>query len=226
MATAGIFFPVVLGEPRTIVDQRGGDAWRNAIYDFQTLITGVSAVVAAYLAIKQSQVIEANSERRHQQLLELNLRPARLMISRSVFPMVEYIEIALPEMQSWHDALTAEGGAWFVAQNMIDLRRATTHWANIVHDDQLDVAKKYFDGHMEHALRRSRQAAQNINLGVSNLEMRLAPLTGRDGEKELVTGAMQEPVGLIAAQLQDLLEFLTEFATGLRKLEKDYLKSA
>ncbi|MCA2408440.1 hypothetical protein [Rhizobium leguminosarum] len=225
LAIFGISLPVIFGEARQVDDQHGGDAWRNTIYDFQTLVTGVAAVLAAYFAINQSRVVEANSERRHQQLMELSLRPARLMIDRTVFPMVEYIENALEDIEGWHQRVAGESGAWFVAQNLSDLRKMAASWRETVYDEQLGIAEAYFDGHMVHALRRAREAAESILLSVSNLEMRLSPFTGYVGEQEHITAAFQLPVKGIETHLWTLLEFLSKFDDGLRKLERDYLKS-
>ncbi|MBY3342706.1 hypothetical protein [Rhizobium laguerreae] len=224
-ATVGISLPVIFGEPRKVDDQHGGDAWRNAIYDFQTLITGVAAVAAAYFAINQSRVVEANSERRHQQLMELSLRPARLMIDRTVFPMVEYIEDALEDIKGWHQRVAVESGAWFVAQNLPDLKKMADSWNEIVFDEQLGIAEAYFDGEMVHALRLSREVAKTLLRNVLNLEMQMSPLTGYVGEEEEITDVLREPVKQIELRLATLEEFLSKFDDGLRKLERDYLKS-
>ncbi|RFB91788.1 hypothetical protein B5K08_15955 [Rhizobium leguminosarum bv. trifolii] len=225
VATFGICLPIMFGEPRKIDDQHGGDGWRNAIYDFQTLITGVAAVVAAYFAINQSRMVEANSERRHQQLMELSLRSARLMINRTVFPMVEYIEEALENVEGWHKRIAADGGAWFLAKNFIHLKKMSGSWQEIVYDEQLGIAEAYFDGAMVHALRRSRETTKSITGRVITIEYRLTPLTGYDGEQEVITGVLQEFVDGLDQDLRTLLEFLTEFRDGLRKLERDYLKT-
>lgn len=68
MLAVAIVFPAVFGEAPTFSDRSGGDPWRNFVYDFQTLITGVLAVGAGFATIWQMRISDALQERRHQQL--------------------------------------------------------------------------------------------------------------------------------------------------------------
>ncbi len=81
-----ILLPTIFGEPRIIADQTGGDSWRNFIYDFQTLITGVLAIAAAYFTINSSQRIDKEADRRHVELVGLTLRADRLRVERLLHP--------------------------------------------------------------------------------------------------------------------------------------------
>ncbi|RVK13459.1 hypothetical protein [Sinorhizobium meliloti] len=65
---AVLILPAIFGEPPTFDDRRGGDPWRNFVYDFQTLITGVLAVGAAVATIQQMRASDALQVRLHQQL--------------------------------------------------------------------------------------------------------------------------------------------------------------
>lgn len=70
------FLPALFGDPPN-ADGGGGDTWRRFIYDFQTLITGYAAIAAAFWTVAQMRTSDALQERRHQQLLELTIRPER-----------------------------------------------------------------------------------------------------------------------------------------------------
>ncbi|MBB3462004.1 hypothetical protein [Rhizobium sp. BK377] len=96
---AGIVIPVLWGEPRSVSGQDGGDYWRNTIYDFQTLITGLAAVLAAAFTVgKMQQTIDVmertdrESDRRHRELVGLTRRPDRLRLQRAVFPQLQDLQ--------------------------------------------------------------------------------------------------------------------------------------
>ncbi|MBB2715605.1 hypothetical protein EFR00_25040 [Rhizobium sophoriradicis] len=86
---AGLLFPVTLGEPRAVQGSSGGDSWRNLIYDFQTLITGLAAVFAAAVTIRTMERTDRESERRHRELVMIQMRPERLKVSRALFPQIQ-----------------------------------------------------------------------------------------------------------------------------------------
>jgi hypothetical protein len=99
---SGIILPALFGEPRG-PDGRGGDHWRNTIYDFQTLFTGLAAVVAAAYTVRTMEETERRSEKRHNELMSLQLRADRLKIERALNPQLyELIKIqkALQDIKS------------------------------------------------------------------------------------------------------------------------------
>ena len=91
---AAVILPVLFGAPRQIGDQEGGDPWRNIIFDFQTLLTGLLAVGAASWTVMTMERTDKEAERRHRQLVQLNLRADRLRIDRLVFPSLQDLKIS------------------------------------------------------------------------------------------------------------------------------------
>jgi hypothetical protein len=86
VVTAAVFPPVIFGHAPGKPDRVGGDDWRNVIEDFQTLITGIFAVGAAYLTVRQMQASDRKSDRRHQELVSLTLRSDALRVERLIVP--------------------------------------------------------------------------------------------------------------------------------------------
>lgn len=84
--------PLFFGEARSIKDQAGGDSWRNFIYDFQTLIGGGAAIIAAWYTIRQMRITDEKSEARHRELVALQLRSDRLRVERMLFPALSDLE--------------------------------------------------------------------------------------------------------------------------------------
>ncbi|QIO68176.1 hypothetical protein [Rhizobium leguminosarum] len=110
VVVAGIIVPVLLGEPRSVSGQEGGDYWRNTIYDFQTLITGLAAVLAAAFTVgKMQQTIDVmertdrESDRRHRELTKLGLRSEKLKMERVLFPQLFELRATLEHFKDFGD---------------------------------------------------------------------------------------------------------------------------
>lgn len=91
--------PLFFGEARSIKDQAGGDSWRNFIFDFQTLIGGGAAILAAWYTVRQMRITDEKSEARHRELVALQLRSDRLRVERMLFP-------ALDDLEDCYDAIS------------------------------------------------------------------------------------------------------------------------
>lgn len=71
--------------PPTLFGSHEGELWAF-VNKYQTLITGMLAVAAAGLTIRQSQGTDAKNERRHQQLMQFQLHPYRVKLERALNP--------------------------------------------------------------------------------------------------------------------------------------------
>ncbi|TBH55042.1 hypothetical protein [Rhizobium leguminosarum] len=112
VVAAGVLLPVIFGEPRTVQGSTGGDSWRNVIYDFQTLITGLAAVFAAAITIRTMEKTDRRSERRHRELVELQLRPDRLRLGRALHPQIaelKHMTIIISDYHKLRDELRGGG---------------------------------------------------------------------------------------------------------------------
>jgi hypothetical protein len=101
--STGLLLPAVFGEPRT--ENSTGDAWRNFIYDFQTLLTGFFAVAAAFVTFYQMQKFDAQSAKRHEEQVKLAFRPDVLLMERAYSPSVETI-------REWRDDMRRISSKW------------------------------------------------------------------------------------------------------------------
>ncbi len=70
-----IFVPSIFGDTNT-------DGWAKWVSDFQTLIAGTAAVVAASYTVAQMKVSDALQERRHRELLRSGLRQEQAAAER------------------------------------------------------------------------------------------------------------------------------------------------
>ncbi|CAN7759907.1 hypothetical protein LJR257_006812 [Ensifer adhaerens] len=62
-----LLLPAMFGEPRN-ADGSGGDFLRNFVFDFQTLLTGLLAIGAAYWTLREMRISDEVQERRHFEL--------------------------------------------------------------------------------------------------------------------------------------------------------------
>ncbi|MCJ2874815.1 hypothetical protein JUM41_11265 [Rhizobium pusense] len=119
--------PIFFGEPRSVKDQVGGDSWRNFIYDFQTLIGGGAAIIAAWYTVRQMQFTDEKSELRHRELVALQLRSDRLRVERMVFPSLADL------LESWEVIAAFKGD---VLRSLVaDEPKTVAHVANELNKD-------------------------------------------------------------------------------------------
>lgn len=87
-AIVATVLPAIFGTAPEAADgfKRLGDPWHDFVYNYQTLITGVAAVAAAFLTIRQMTRTDESSERRHQELLALSHRSDRMRLERALNP--------------------------------------------------------------------------------------------------------------------------------------------
>ena len=117
---AVILPPIFFGEPRIVDGQSGGDSWRNVLYDFQTLFTGILALGAAALTIVQSRLVDERQQKRHNDLLELQMRPDKLRVERAY---VAYDQVKKCNMliSGWHVPPVRNDGERFSADEYRNL---------------------------------------------------------------------------------------------------------
>ncbi|NLS00204.1 hypothetical protein HGP17_25545 [Rhizobium sp. P38BS-XIX] len=129
--------PVIFGEPRK-ADGTGGDPWRNTIYDFQTLITGLLAltgagatVFAALATIKQMRDDDHQQDLRHRRQMYLDRR--REMIAAKRF--LDRITPILVNVNEHASTILnrLEGDAYGYDQLEQEPTRSWSHWERVAY---------------------------------------------------------------------------------------------
>ncbi|TCU35426.1 DUF1109 domain-containing protein [Rhizobium azibense] len=135
-----------------------GDPWRNFVFNYQTLITGIAAVVAAFFTIRQISETDSRQERRHNELVKLQMRPDRLCMERAINPQLEHIRYINTKLRAYDFGLESFAemkGApewhWLtkVSQDWIE---DLTGLQEIIKRPQFRDALYLFDGRTTHAI--------------------------------------------------------------------------
>lgn len=170
--TAAIAFPVIFGSAAEFTDRQGGDPWRNAIYDFQTLITGVLAVVAATATVLQMQVADRKSDERHRQSMELALRGDRLLLQRALVPQIDHMRECFEAMNRLyerfveHSANVGENGFppvddwWWEFQKVFDVI------GEAIERPHFKDGERLFDGDLSYRIGDLRRHTKRLQPGV------------------------------------------------------------
>lgn len=88
------FIPALLGAPPSIFEIQGAYWLRDFVFDFQTLITGALAVLAAYLTVVAGLEIDAKQQDRHDETTALTLRADLRTMDRALYPqLTDFSEI-------------------------------------------------------------------------------------------------------------------------------------
>lgn len=224
VATA-IVLPVVFGVPRNVEGSTGGDSWRNLIYDFQTLITGIAAVLAAAITIRTMEKTDRESDRRHRQLMELTLRPDRLKVSRSVEPFLPAIIQAIADLNNIIHPTgideTKEVGSQMVYAAGVE--NYTTALMQILGNPQLNEAYQLFEGKLAIDLEQARQQVAWVQSAGRSLfkEIKTKSIAGEpDIEIFVAAESSIKSLTINAILLRGCLE---EVRSGLSTLSDLYL---
>lgn len=171
---AGLIMPIFLGEARTIKDQSGGDPWRNIIFDFQTLFTGIMAVGAATYTIMQSRIIDERQQKRHEQMFELQIRPDKLRLARA-YAFVDILRKHRVALVAWEpEGLLErlEDGKDFTASMKTRLMIMQAYCQLALSElakDEMQNVKDLFDGAMHHHFNLLEQTLREIDQAFANL---------------------------------------------------------
>ncbi|MGO7022868.1 hypothetical protein ACCS69_03395 [Rhizobium johnstonii] len=224
VATA-IVLPVAFGEPRNVEGSTGGDSWRNLIYDFQTLITGIAAVLAAAITIRTMEKTDRESDRRHRQLMELTLRPDRLKVSRSVEPFLPAIIQAIADLNNIIHP-TGIDDVEDVGRQMIyadGVDNYTTALMQILANPQLNEAYLLFEGKLAIDLEQARERVARVQSAGRNLfkEIKTKTIAG-ETEVEIFVAA-QSSIKSLTINAILLKGCLEDVRSGLSTLSDLYL---
>ncbi|MGO7593764.1 hypothetical protein [Rhizobium leguminosarum] len=83
--------PVAFGGP--------SGALATFINQYQTLITGIAAVGAAYLTVRQMRATDSEAQRRHEEIAQLMIRADKLRIERMLFPQFAELRVLYKQLR-------------------------------------------------------------------------------------------------------------------------------
>ncbi len=149
------FLPIFLSEPRVIKDQSGGSYWRNIIFDFQSLITGALAVLAAAYTIRFSMIFDQRQQKRHDEMMAFTMRRELQTLERAFYPQVDdfmnIVDRRLQLIQFQNGDIAENALAWFsniCAFHQSDLLALR----EIVERQQFNDGLPLFNGRLSRAL--------------------------------------------------------------------------
>lgn len=104
-----LILPAIFGTPPTFDDRSGGDPWRNFVYDFQTLITGVLAVCAAWATVHQMRRSDELQLQMHR-ALRRDSRAAEIRMVQRLLAWAEKVDRQIDLIK------TNTSGEWFIQE--------------------------------------------------------------------------------------------------------------
>jgi hypothetical protein len=152
-----ILLPLIFGEARQVAGQTGGDTWRNFIYDFQTLIGGGAAIIAAWVTVHQMRITDQKSESRHEELIALQMRADRLRVERMLHPSLNNLKLRYEAISSWKTfplkkLVSSEPQS--VVYILYDLMLECDDVLKIISRNAFANAAELLDGNMTYAMER------------------------------------------------------------------------
>ncbi len=165
--------------------ENGTSCLRDFLSEFQTLITGLAAVIAASATIYVMHRTDAAQEARHKELVQLTLRSDRLSVERALIPqaaelqrILMAIDFGISRATNRRHGEDFREGAAELAGN---LSRALTLCEKVINRQAFIDGSKLFDGHLAAStdhFRRELESRRNrchdaigpLNFGRSDAE--------------------------------------------------------
>jgi hypothetical protein len=194
------------------------------IFEFQTLITGILAVGAAYFTVKQMRETDRLAERRHNEQMDIHKLPIKLKVERTIIPALRYFDLFGGTFVSTYNRLCSEEAPLkdrlldYQREAIIVLRTAQALQYQLDAKEWKDVTDLFganINGQFE-------QAKMGIATLVSSADIitkcQISETIPRgdamaDKELEIIT----YPINLLSAQ-----QALNEFSDELKALAKRY----
>lgn len=139
----------------------------GVLYDFQSLFTGLLAVAAAYLTVKEMRKTDENSEKRHQAAMRLAIRGDRLNVHRALHPQFQELRHIAKEMEELdrlkgqmdRDRVEAMRFGQFASYDRNDMETLILQTyplirqiKSVLHRHQLEQGADLFDGDLTYRL--------------------------------------------------------------------------
>lgn len=173
---AAILLPLVFGSSRIIEGQTGGDGWRNFIFDFQTLLTGILAIAAAWWNITVMRAVDRESDRRHKETLEKGKIEETRIIERAVNPQIAHInaglEIIRMQKRQMLSINTLEGQLDRLATLAPVLAFFIRNLEDALSRQQIQEGMRFFDGELTYQISALRRRVTEAVKAVEVIEKR------------------------------------------------------
>ncbi len=221
---AAVVPPILFGDAPQFDDRKGGDTWRNTIYDFQTLFTGLAAVAAAAMTILVMERTDARQEARHRELVRLSLRADLLRISRAVYPQLDELPHFLEEIDTLCRAFAGDTSK--IRKSIYDdpprYVRTIKDLSTFMNRPVLREARPLFDRDTAYAYARIIDASEKLEKLWEGYEQQIRDqLNAQRTEAEILDWLLQDAL-ITRSFLETLVEHLDGFYSGLRGLADGY----
>jgi len=197
-----------------------GMAWSGSghqvdwVWDYQTLITGILAVAAAYVTVNAMSRAEDRQQSRHDELLKLSLRADRLKVQRAEFPFANIIDDFAIKISNVITEIDSASDFFSAHDAFKNAKEHAKGCKNIFLESTVEEAKNLFGPNMSDSyifLTRSTKRALHRCQSMSDL-------------MDATPGVPVSPILLeqIRVELDDIRKEMPKFAIHLRNLTKEY----
>lgn len=201
----------------------GGTFW-NRLAQFDGLIAGALAIFAAFITVRQMRSTDRDSERRHDEIMALSLRPNRLAINRAVTPQVPELWELHEKLRTYGDTIleSREDVVWkhhYVFKDGVKLRYITLEIMNTVRRNTIKTAMPLLDGNITHWLLETDRLADAAHEILADYVRSFEQYQMAD---ETIVETSQKRLAWLRTNLLMMIDTLPLFLAGLEKLEREY----
>ncbi len=229
----------LLGESATVVSRLLGenpDRWERFVFNYQTLIGGMLAIVAAVITVIAMMVVDQRQGARHNELIRLGVRADRIRLERLLVPQFEQLSASFQLIGAFEIAagiceLPVGDPFEDLTKRLSDLRDAVVQIRICIASQAWTAAEDLFNGELSDACRELDRSTRLFLSRIDEAGSDLYQIKGAEVEhRRLVDGeraakfrakliedidAVRDSVVSFGADMQRIL-------ASLRTLSKEY----
>ncbi|WP_166478452.1 hypothetical protein [Rhizobium leguminosarum] len=146
------------------------------IKEYQTLITGIVAVVAAYVTVRQMRATDVEAQRRHEETSQLMIRADKLRIERMLFPQFAELRVLYKQLRDMEFPSPLDDSPEALRQ-LEDLKEPAQQIAldieNIIDRESWTSATALYGGFLAEDIRKLRDAIIGLYQVAVKAELRV-----------------------------------------------------
>lgn len=202
----------------------GGSYWRKLIYDFQTLLAGFLAILAAAGTVIMMDHTERKQADRHIELVRLQTRADKLTISRAANPQLEELPDFIENISSLSNQFSTNIDAARLAiyEDPGNYARLIDDLRTFLKRQVFEECRPLFDGDTAYSYARVLYAAENLSTLWGGYQSAIQIKARKGHSQAQILNWLHQDDAMSRNFLQTLEEHLCGFQAGLKQLAKQY----
>ncbi|PZM07570.1 hypothetical protein [Rhizobium tubonense] len=192
----------------------------SLLFNYQTLIAGILAVLAAIWTVRQMRASEKSADARHDQLVGLMLKRDQLIVDRAANPLLERLNLTLPKLLKTKEGFSeSQDPTAYLRSNMEAIAQIGVE-SQLISNPFLADARPLFDGQLVHMLETI--SGRGASIGFQLYDLRKLAENAESAGQQVPDVAYEQCAIEVRSAINHLPSEVMEFIERLSLLRSEY----